>query len=148
MYITKWGITRQPVVRINWNFETRRQKRFSYSSLKLFGPWAHIFDPRPFIVESLKVSWDQQSLIEKQNFVIANYTSFWTFNIQSFVDSDKYLLSYSTLINPLEPDVHNITSQILSVLIEFYPDLCTIFQSFFPSVDHYNFRKRKDIKKR
>ena len=28
------------------------------------------------------------------------------------LDSSRYLLSYSTLINPLEPDVHHITSQI------------------------------------
>ena len=94
------------------------------------------------------MAWDQQSLIDKQNFVIANYTSSWTFNIQSFLDSDKYLLKYRTLISPLEPDVHNITSQILSVLIEFYPDLCTIFQPFFQSLDHYNFRTGKNIKKR
>ena len=43
------------------------------------------------------------------------------------LDSDKYLLSYSTLIDPLEPDVHHMTSQTLSILIDFYPDLCTIF---------------------
>ena len=33
MDITKWGITQQSVVRINWNFETRRQNRFSHNSL-------------------------------------------------------------------------------------------------------------------
>ena len=48
------------------------------------------------------------------------------------LDSGKYLLSYSTLINPLEPDVHHMTSQILSVLINFYPDLCTIFSIIIP----------------
>ena len=47
------------------------------------------------------------------------------------LDSDKYLLSYSTLINPLEPDVHHMMSQILSILIDFYPDLCTIFSITF-----------------
>ena len=35
------------------------------------------------------------------------------------LDSGKYLLSYSTLINPLKPDVHHMTSQILSILIDF-----------------------------
>ena len=50
----------------------------------MFGPWADIFGPKPFIAKSLKVAWDQQSLIGKQNLVIANYTSSWTFNIQSF----------------------------------------------------------------
>ena len=48
------------------------------------------------------------------------------------LDSDKYLLSYGTLINPLEPNVHHMTSQILSILIAFYPDLCTIFLLTFP----------------
>ena len=48
------------------------------------------------------------------------------------LDYDKYLLSYNALINPLEPNVHHITSQILSILIDFYPDLCTIFSIIFP----------------
>ena len=48
------------------------------------------------------------------------------------LDSDKYLLSYSALINLLEPDVHHMTSQILSILIDFYPDLSTIFSIIFP----------------
>ena len=38
------------------------------------------------------------------------------------LDSYKYLLSYSRFINPLEADVHHMTSQILSILIDFYPD--------------------------
>ena len=48
------------------------------------------------------------------------------------LDTDKYLLSYSALINPLETDVHHMTSQILSILIDFYPDLCTSFSIIFP----------------
>ena len=65
------------------------------------------------------------------------------------LDSDKYLLSYNALINPLEPDVHHMTSQNLSILIDFYPDLCIIFfPSFSPSLDLYNSGTRKDIKKR
>ena len=50
------------------------------------------------------------------------------------LDCDKYLLSYSALINPraLQPDVHHMRSQILSILIDFYPDLCTIFSIIFP----------------
>ena len=51
---------------------------------------------------------------------------------KGLIDSDKYLLSYKALINPLEPDVHHMTSQILSILIDFYPDLCTIFSIIFP----------------
>ena len=65
------------------------------------------------------------------------------------LDSDKYLLSYITLINPLEPDVHHMTSQILSILIDFYPDLCAIFSIIFTIFRPlYNFGTRKDIKKR
>ena len=57
------------------------------------------------------------------------------------LDSDKWLLNYSKLINLLEPDVHHMTSQILSILIDFYPDLCTIY------LDLYNVGMKKDIKK-
>ena len=63
------------------------------------------------------------------------------------LDSNKYLLSYSTLINPLEPDVHHLTSQILSILIDFYPDLGTIFSILFP-IFRPDPGRRKDIKKR
>ena len=48
------------------------------------------------------------------------------------LDSEKYLLSYSTFINPHEPVAHHMTSQILSILIDFYPDPCTIFSVIFP----------------
>ena len=64
------------------------------------------------------------------------------------LDSDKYLLSYSALIDPLEPNVHHMTSQILSILIDFYPDLFTIFSIIFLILDFYNSGTRKDIKKR
>ena len=47
-------------------------------------------------------------------------------------DSEKYLLSCSALINPLELDVHHMTSQILSIVIDFYPDLWAIFSVIFP----------------
>ena len=64
------------------------------------------------------------------------------------LDSEKYLLSYSAFINPHEPDVHHMTSQTLSILIDFYPDLCIIFSVIFPILNLYNFGTRKDIKKR
>ena len=64
------------------------------------------------------------------------------------LDSDKYLLSYSTLINPLEPGVHHMTSQILSILIDFIQTSVPFFGSFFQSSDLSNFGTRKDIKKR
>ena len=42
-----------------------------------------------------------------------------------------------------------MTSQILSIFIDFYPDLCTIFSIIlnFQSLDLYNFGTREDIKK-
>ena len=48
------------------------------------------------------------------------------------LDSEKYLLAYSAFINPHKPDVHHMTSQILSILIDFYRDLCTTFSVIFP----------------
>ena len=53
------------------------------------------------------------------------------FQCTQFYFIDKYLLSYSTLISPHEPDVHHMTSQFVSILIDFYPDLCTIFSIMF-----------------
>ena len=64
------------------------------------------------------------------------------------LDSDKCLLNYSELINLLEPDVHHMTSQILSILIDFTQTSVPFFRSFFQYLDLYNFGMKKDIKKR
>ena len=64
-----------------WN--QKAKQIFSWQSNN-FGPQANIFGPRPFIVESLKEGWDRQPLIDKQNFVIVNCITSWTFNVQSF----------------------------------------------------------------
>ena len=64
------------------------------------------------------------------------------------LDSDSRLLSYSTLINPLETDVHHMTLQSLSILTNLYPDLCTIFRSFFKYLDLCISGTGKGIKKR
>ena len=61
------------------------------------------------------------------------------------LDSDKYLLSYSTLLNPSETEAHHLASQILSSLIDFYPDLCTIFSLIFPIFRPLELRKEKKI---
>ena len=63
------------------------------------------------------------------------------------LDSDKYLLSYSMLISPLEPDVHHLTSQILLILIYFYQDFVPFLRPSLQSLDLYNSGTRKDIKK-
>ena len=64
------------------------------------------------------------------------------------LDSEKYLLSYSAFINPHEPDVHHMTSQILSIWLISTQTSVPFFQSFSRSLNLYNSRTRKDIKKR
>ena len=107
------AVTRQNQLEF-WNQKSKQI--FSHQS-KNFGPWANIFGSRPFIVKSL--------------------TSLGLSMYKVSLDSDKYLLSYSILINPLKPDVHQMTSQILSILIDFYPDLCTIFLDHFSSLQTF-----------
>ena len=51
------------------------------------------------------------------------------------LDSDKYLLSYGTLINSFQPDVYDMTTQILSILIGFTQTSVQFFRSFFKSLD-------------
>ena len=60
------------------------------------------------------------------------------------IDSDKYLLSYGIFINPLEPDVQQMTPQILSILIDFTKTHVSFFRSIFKSLDLYNYGS-KDI---
>ena len=67
---------------------------------------------------------------------------------KDLLDSDKYLLSHSTLINPLEPDVHFMASQMLSILIDFSQTSVPSPRSFFQSLDLYTSGTSKDIKKR
>ena len=64
-------------------WKQKAKQIFSYHS-KNFGPLVNIFGPRPFIVESLKEALDRQALIDNKNFAIANCTTSWTFNVQSF----------------------------------------------------------------
>ena len=45
---------------------------------------------------------------------------------------DKYLLSYSTMINPLEPDVHHMMSQIVSIWLIFTQTCGPFFSIIFP----------------
>ena len=53
------------------------------------------------------------------------------FQCTQFYFIDKYLLSYSTLISPDEPDVHHMTSQFVSILIDFTQISAPFFQSCF-----------------
>ena len=56
-----------------WN---QKAKQIFSLQFKSFGPYANIFGPRLFFVESLKETWDRQTLIDSQN-----RTSSWTFNV-------------------------------------------------------------------
>ena len=65
-------------------------------------------------------------------------------------DSDKYLPRHSLFKNCLESDVHHMTSQILSILIDFIQDraFCVpLFRSFYKSLNINNFGTGNDIKK-
>ena len=66
------------------------KQTFSLQS-KHFGPYADIFSPRPFIVELLKEAWDRHSLIDTQNFALADCTLPCTFNVHSFTLHFKQL---------------------------------------------------------
>ena len=87
------AITRQNQLKF-WNHKAKQG--FS-QQLKNFGPQANILGPRPLIVKSLKETWDRQFLIDKQNFAVANYTPFWTFQCTKF---------YLTLISIYRALVH------------------------------------------
>ena len=53
------------------------------------------------------------------------------FQCTQFHFIDKYLLSYSTLISPHEPDVHHMMSQFISILIDFTEISAPFFQIMF-----------------
>ena len=66
-------------------------------------------------------------------------------------DSDKYLPRHSVIKDCLESDVHHMTSQILSILIDFIQDRAFFVPfclSFYKSLNINNFGTRNDIKKR
>ena len=72
-----------------------------------------------------------------------------TFKVSN--DLDKYFPRHSTIKDCLESDVHHMTSQILSILIDFIQDrafFVLFFRSFYKSLNITNFGTRKDIKKR
>ena len=147
MYITKWGITWQSLIRINWNFGTKKQNRFSHSSLKIL-VLRLIFSVPDHLLYSHQKGPGTDYLWLTSNILplpIAYHLGLSMYKV--LLDSDKHFLSYSTLTNPLEPNVHHMTSQILSILTDFYPDFCTIFSIIFQSLNLYNFGTRKDIKK-
>ena len=66
-------------------------------------------------------------------------------------DLDKYFPRHSIFKNCLESDVHHMTSQILSILIDFILDrafFVPFFWLFFKSLNLNSSGTRNDIKKR
>ena len=66
-------------------------------------------------------------------------------------DLHKYLPRHSIFKDCLESDVHHMTSQILSILIDFIQDrafFVPFFRSFYQSLNINNSETRNDIKKR
>ena len=66
-------------------------------------------------------------------------------------DLQKYLPRHSIFKDCLESDVHHMTSQILSILIDFIPDrafFVPFFRPFCKSLNINNSGTRNDIKKR
>ena len=62
------------------------------------------------------------------------------------LDSDKYLLSYSTLINPIERDVHHLMSQISNAIKQCFSVLSTVFEhDMVVSSRQKNFRARDAV---
>ena len=62
----------------------------------------------------------------------------------------KYLLRLNIIKDCLESDVHHMTSQILSILIDFIEDhtfFIPFFRSFYQRLNITNFGARNDIKK-
>ena len=65
-------------------------------------------------------------------------------------DLQKYLPRHSIFKDCLESDVHHMTSQILSILIDFIQDrafFVPFFRPFYKSVNINNSGTRNDIKK-
>ena len=62
------------------------------------------------------------------------------------IDPDKYLLSYSLFISSLQPDVRDMMSKILSILIDFTQTSAPFLQLFFKSLNLNNSGARRDIK--
>ena len=88
-----WAITHQNHLEF-WN--QKAKQGFSQQS-KNFGPWANTFGPRPFNVKSLKEAWEWLT----SKFLLLPITHHLGLSMYKvLLDSDKYLLSYSALINP------------------------------------------------
>ena len=149
MDIMKWGITQQSVVRINWNFATRSQNRFSHSSLKVL------------VIRSYVRSQTIYSWIIKRGLgpTIFNWQSkFYRCQLHIILDfqcTKLYLVLTSICWAIVHWLIHSsqMSTRWRHRFYQFWLNFtqiktATIFSIIFQSLDHYNFITKKDIKKR
>ena len=121
----------QSLIRINRNFETKRQNRFFHGSLKRLVLRLIFSVPDLLLHNHLKWPGTENLCLTSKILPLPIGHHLGLLMCQVLLDFDKHLLSCSTLTNLLEPDGHHMTSRILSIFTEFYPDLCTIFSIIF-----------------
>ena len=100
---------------------------------------------------SIERAWDRHHRYDNQFFQRSFAQRLVVSDFKVSNDSDKYLPRHSVIKDCLESDVHHMTSQILSILIDFIQDrafFVPFFLSFEKSLNINNFGTRNDIKKR
>ena len=148
MDIMKWGITQKSVVRINWNFATRRQNRFSHSSLNVLVLRSY-FRSRTIYCRIIKrglgptIFNRQSEFCHCQLHIILDFqgtklyfvlTSIWWAIVHWLIHSSQMSTTWC--------------HRFYQFWLNFTQTSVPFFQSFFQSLDHYNFITRKEIKKR
>ena len=84
-------------------------------------------------VISTEGAWDQHHCYDNQFFQISFASCLVVFAFKVSNDLDKYLPRHSILKDCLESDVYHMTSQILSILIDFIQDRA-FFRTIFSAV--------------
>ena len=93
-----------------------------------------IFGPTPLIVKFFKEALDRQSLTTKI-LILSIACQLRLSMYKVLLDSNKYLLSYIISINSLQPDVHDMKSQILIISLDFTQTSIPFFRSFSKSLN-------------
>ena len=102
-------------------------------------------------VISIEGAWDRHDHCDNQFFPKIFCVMSRSFRLQVSNDSDKYLPRHGIVKDCLESDVHHMTSQILSFLIDFIKDrafFVPFFRSFYKYLNINNSGTKNDIKKR
>ena len=95
-------------------------------------------------------AWDRHHRYDNQFFSKIFCVMSCSFRFKVSNDLQKYLPRYSIFMDCLESDLHHMTSQILSILIDFIQDrafFVPFFRSFYKSLNINNSGTRNDIKK-